>query len=195
MRAVIDPLEFLPTDAVLRRRLEAEDPDRLVAELVDCRSRGGGFRRPRQSAPGGARGRGSSPDRPYPVFDRREPARRAVARYEPCIPVGSWVSTLVRRSPTASMPARGDAGRRLLHRGRGTDGTDGPDRLGAGGRVRSALAGGRGVGDDGGGDRSHASAATWELARRQRAWFRGTRGSPGSIRCATIPWRLSWSPS
>lgn len=34
MRAVIDPMEFLPTDPQLRRELEQSDPAALVAELV-----------------------------------------------------------------------------------------------------------------------------------------------------------------
>ena len=62
-RAVVDELEFAPTSAEVRARLEAEDPDVLYARLREARSRDRGAARPAQRASRRPRRRGAGAHR------------------------------------------------------------------------------------------------------------------------------------
>jgi tRNA dimethylallyltransferase len=171
MRAVIDPLEFLPTDAVLRRRLEAEDPDRLVAELVTADPEAGGFvdlANPRRVVRAVEVHRLTERT---PSSIAREPARRAVARYEavyPCRIVGLDPGPALGDRIDARLAAMLDDG--FYTEVEGLTGRMGRTAAQAVGyRELSEVVAGRWTMEEG---IAATRRATTALARRQRAWFR-----------------------
>lgn len=170
MRAVIDPLEFLPTDEHLRTLLESTSPDELVDELLAAdpdAERHVDLANPRRliRAVEVHRLAGLTPSELA-----KDPARRAVSSYEALYPV-----TIVGVDPGDELRTRID--RRLddmLDRGlvdevAGLEGRMGRTAAQAVGYaqllpvVRGELDVEEGV--------RRARAATVALARRQRAWF------------------------
>ncbi|HSJ26771.1 MAG TPA: tRNA (adenosine(37)-N6)-dimethylallyltransferase MiaA [Acidimicrobiia bacterium] len=171
MRAVIDPLEFLPTDIEVRRQLESEDPGRLVAELTTVDTAAGEFvdlANPRRvvRAVEVHRLTGRTPS-----SIAGEPARQAVARYESLYPC-----RIVGLDPGPALAERIDARLTAMMR----DGFyDEVERLaGRMGRTAGQAVGYRELSDVVAGRRTMEDAlvatrrATVGLARRQRAWFR-----------------------
>lgn len=171
MRAVIDPLEFLPTDAELREELEGIGSDQLVAELVSVDPAAGDFvdlANPRRviRAVEVHRLTGRSPQ-----SISREPSRLAVTRYEaryPCRIVGL--------DPGEALADRVDA--RLAGMVAGgliEEVAELAPRLGRTAaqavgyaQMLPVIRGERSL-DEG---VAATRAATLDLARRQRAWFR-----------------------
>ena len=171
MRAVIDPLEFLPTDATLRAELEeAESPD-LVAELLASDPEAGArvdLANPRRviRAVEVHRLTGRTPSE-----IAGDAARTAVARYEPryrCRIVGVDPGDALAERIDRRLDAMMEAG--LL---------DEVERLeGSLGRTASQAVGYAQLLGVVGGDQplergvAATRKATWDLARHQRAWFR-----------------------
>jgi tRNA dimethylallyltransferase len=171
MRAVIDPLEFLPTDDSLRAELEETESSALVAELLAADPEAGALvdlANPRRvvRAVEVHRLTGRTPTE---IAD--DPPRRAVARYEPRYPcriVGvdpgeALADRIDRRLDT--MIARGllaEVEHLQASLGRTASQAVGYAQLLP--VVRGEMPIERGI--------AATRKATWELGRRQRAWFR-----------------------
>lgn len=171
MRAVIDPLEFPPTDDDIRAELEAADAEELVAELLEADPTAGeavdlaNTRRVTRAVEV-YRLTGRTPS-----MGADDPARQAVARYEPLYPCriigldpGDELATRI-AARLDDMLARGfyDEVAGLVGRmGRTSSQAVGYSHL-------AAVV-------EGEADFDHAVGATrkatMDLARRQRSWFR-----------------------
>lgn len=171
MRAVIDPMEFLPTDRELRRQLEAAEPDQLVSELLGADPAAGDhvdLANPRRviRAVEVLRLSGRAPS-----AVAADPHRAAVARYEalyPCRILGvdpddDLAARIEDRIEVMVNAGLLDEVERLQGRmGRTASQAVGYSQLGPVVRGEAELADGLAA----------TRKATWELARRQRAWFR-----------------------
>jgi tRNA dimethylallyltransferase len=171
MRAVIDPLEFLPTDESLRSELERSEPSDLVAELLAADPEAGtrvDLANPRRviRAVEVHRLTGRTPNE-----IAEDPPRQAVARYQalyPCRIVGiDPGEALAARidSRLDTMVARGLLGEvDFLQESLGRTASQAVGYA----QLLPVVAGDvpleRGI--------AATRKATWELARRQRAWFR-----------------------
>lgn len=171
MRAVIDPMEFLPTDVGLRRELEESDPGALVAELLSADPDAGDavdLENVRRVVRGVEVFRLTGRT---PTAISQDPSRLAVTRYEsfyPCRIIGLDPGDEL----TARIDTRLDS---MLEQGlieeiAGLVGRMGRTASKAVGyaQLAAVVAGDvsleRGVDD--------TRRATSALARRQRAWFR-----------------------
>lgn len=171
MRAVIDPMEFLPTDVGLRRELEQSEPAALVAELLTADPDSGEFvdldnvrRLIRAVEVLRLTGR-------TPTVISRDPARLAVTRYESyyaCRIIGLDPGDELAPRIDARLNAMMDQG--LVEEVAGLMGRMGRTASKAVGYaqlvpvVEGDVSLEQGVGD--------IRRATNALARRQRAWFR-----------------------
>lgn len=171
MRAVIDPLEFPPTDDALRSELEAAEAEDLVAELLEVDPDAGASvdlantrRVTRAVEVYRLTGR-------TPSMGADDPARQAVARYEPLYPC-----RIVGLDPGDELAARIDA--RLddmLARGFYDEVAGLVGRMG---RTASQAVGYSHLAGVVAGESDYDLAvaatrkATMDLARRQRSWFR-----------------------
>lgn len=171
MRAVIDPLEFPPTDDALRSELEATEAEDLVAELLEVDPDAGANvdlantrRVTRAVEVYRLTGR-------TPSMGVDDPARQAVARYEPLYPC-----RIVGLDPGDELAARIDA--RLddmLARGFYDEVAGLMGRMG---RTASQAVGYSHLAAVVAGESTYDVAvaatrkATMDLARRQRSWFR-----------------------
>ena len=171
MRAVIDPLEFLPTNDDVRSELEQTDQAALVAELLGADSEAGArvdLANPRRvvRAVEVHRLTGRTP-----TEIAEDPPRRAVARYEPRYPcriVGIDPGEALADRIDHRLDAMVAAG--LLAEVESLQGSLGRTASQAVGYAQLAAV----VAGDATFERGIAATrkATWELARRQRAWFR-----------------------
>ena len=171
MRAVIDPLEFLPTDHTVRLELEETEPAALVTELLSADPAAGDrvdLANPRRvvRAVEVHRLTGRTPN-----DIAEDPPRQAVARYEsryPCRIVGVDPG----KGLAANIDHRLDSMMRAgllaeVDRLQGALGRTAAQAVGYA-QLLPVVAGAepleQGV--------AATRKATWELARRQRAWFR-----------------------
>lgn len=171
MRAVIDPLEFLPTDEAVRFELEQTEPADLVAELLAADPEAGALvdlANPRRvvRAVEVHRLTGRTPNE-----IAEDPPRRAVARYE-----SQYRCRIVGVDPGEALGDRID--HRLDSMVTGGLLAEVDHLRGSLGRTASQAVGyaqllpvvaGEATLENG---ISATRKATWELARRQRAWFR-----------------------
>lgn len=171
MRAVLDPMEFLPTDPQLRRELEQAEPAALVAELVAADPDSGQLvdldnvrRLIRAVEVLRLTGR-------TPTAISRDPSRLAVSRYEshyPCRIVGL--------DPGEELSARVDARLKAMMEQGLVEEVAG--LVGRMGRTASKAVGYAQLAPAVEGDISleqgleDTRRATVALARRQRSWFR-----------------------
>jgi tRNA dimethylallyltransferase len=171
MRAVIDPLQFLPTDDELRAELEDASPDLLVDELLRADDAAGSHvdlantrRVVRAVEVHRLTGR-------TPTALAADPMRQAVARYEPL-----YTCPIFGLDPCGALGERiDDRLRHMLERGL-VEEVDG--LVGELGRTASQAVGYKELAPVVRGERSldegvaDVRRATLALARRQRAWFR-----------------------
>ncbi|MEX2422368.1 MAG: tRNA (adenosine(37)-N6)-dimethylallyltransferase MiaA [Acidimicrobiia bacterium] len=171
MRAVIDPLEFLPTDETLRFELEETEPSVLVAELLAADTEAGArvdLANPRRviRAVEVYRLTGRTPSE---IVD--DPPRRAVAAYEsryPCRIVGIDPGEALAERIDRRLDAMISTG--LLAEVANLRGSLGRTASQAVGYAQlTPVVTGEATMDHGLGA---TRKATWALARRQRAWFR-----------------------
>ena len=171
MRAVIDPMEFLPTDTDLRRQLERAELESLVTELTDADPAAGTHvdlanDRRVVRAVEVLRLTGRTPS-----ALASDPSRRAVSRYEsryPCTIIGLDPGNALRTRIDDRVSRMIDTGlvgevERLAGRMSRTaaQAVGYAQFLPA---VRGLCSVAEGV--------AATSKATWDLARHQRSWFR-----------------------
>lgn len=171
MRAVIDPMEFLPTDPQLRRELEQSDSAALVVELLSVDPDSGQLvdldnARRLIRAVEVLRLTGRTP-----TAISRDPSRRAITRYEssyPCRIIGLDPGDELARRIDARLEAMIEQG--LMEEVAGLVGRMGRTASKAVGYAQLApvvegeISLERGIED--------TRRATIALARRQRSWFR-----------------------
>ena len=171
MRAVIDPMEFLPTDPDLRSQLEASELEPLVEELVAADPEAGTHvdlanQRRVVRAVEVLRLSGRTPS-----VIAADPSRRAVSEYESLYPC-----RIFGIDPGEDLPGRIEQRiQAMIDRGlmdevaglRGRLGRTAGQAVGYA-QLMPVVTGEMSLADGVAATRK----ATWELARRQRAWFR-----------------------